>query len=217
MVRDRSGRPATPRVAGRGGPGAPIDLRSFQYDTVDDRYSRYLEEFLPEVEKKYNIRKDSYSHAITGLSSGAICALNVAWQRLDMFSRVITWIGSFTGIQWRLNEQDGGNAFPNIIRSGAKKNMRVWIQDGRNDVENNQGSWPLQAIEMANSFKLRQYDFHLSFGYNTHNPSQGSAEFPAEMTWLWRDYDPAKAEQIYQMDEREKSLPMFRVATLNRE
>jgi enterochelin esterase family protein len=69
---------------------------------------------------------------------------------------------------------------------------------------------------MANSFKLGEYDFHFSFGHGTHNPSQGSAEFPAEMIWLWRDYDPAKTEQTYTMDEAEKSKPFFRVVELNR-
>jgi enterochelin esterase-like enzyme len=209
-------------AAGRGGrglePGAPIPLRSIQYDTVDDRYARYLrDDLLPEVYKRYNIRRDAYSRAITGLSSGGICALNVAWQQPDQFSRVLTWIGSYTGIQWRINELDGGQAYPTKVRKESKRNIRIWLQDGANDLENNQGSWPLQAVEMANSFKFREYDFHFSFGRGTHNPSHGSAEFPAEMTWLWRDYDPAKTEQIYQMDPAEKSLPFFRIAALNRE
>src|SRR5205823_3086135 len=86
---------ATVAAPGRGGrgavqPGGPLALRSIEYDTVDDRYARYLrDEILPEVYKQYNIRRDAYSRAITGLSSGAICALNVAWQQPDQFSRVI--------------------------------------------------------------------------------------------------------------------------------
>src|SRR4051812_14927168 len=40
-------------------------MRSTLYDTVSDRYARYLrDEVLAEVESKYNIRKDSYSRAI---------------------------------------------------------------------------------------------------------------------------------------------------------
>ena len=174
---------ARQRQAGRGGrgvstPGA-VSMRSIEYDTVSDRYARYLrDELLPEVYKKYNIRKDGYSRAITGLSSGGICALNVAWQQPDQFSRVITWIGSYTAIQWRQNELDSGQAYPSKVRKEPKRNIRIWIQDGSNDLENGQGSWPLQAIEMANSFKLREYDFHFRFGRGTHNTSHGSAEFP---------------------------------------
>jgi hypothetical protein len=37
-------------------------------------------------------------------------------------------------------------------------------------LENNLGSWLLQSIQMANSLKLREYDFHFSFGGGTHNP-----------------------------------------------
>ena len=41
-------------------------------------------------------------------------------------------------------------------------------------------------------------------------------EMPAALTWLWRDYDPAKTEQIYEMDPEERKRPFFRVSTLNR-
>ncbi len=56
-----------------------------------DRYARFLrDELLAEVGKKYNLRKDAYSHAITGLSSGGITSFNAAWQMPDEFSRVIS-------------------------------------------------------------------------------------------------------------------------------
>jgi len=37
------------------------------------------------------------------------------------------------------------------------------------------------------------------------------------MAWLWRDYDPAKIEQTYEMDATEKAKPLFRVAVVNRD
>src|ERR1035438_5234854 len=47
-------------------------MRSIEYDTVSDRYARFLmEEVLPEVEKTYKLRPDGYSRAIGGVSSGA--------------------------------------------------------------------------------------------------------------------------------------------------
>jgi hypothetical protein len=45
----------------------------------------------------------------------------------------------------------------------------------------------------------------------------GAAEFPEELVWLWRDYDPAKTEQTYEMKAAEKSKPLFRVSITNRE
>ena len=37
------------------------------------------------------------------------------------------------------------------------------------------------------------------------------------MTWLWRGYDPAKTEQIYEMEPAEKAKPLFRVSIDNRD
>lgn len=193
-------------------------MRSIEYDTVDDTYGRFLmEEILPEVSKSYNLRQDPYSRAIAGNSSGGICAFNVAWFMPHQFSRVLSRIGSFTSIQWKPGELDGGNVYPFKIRKEPKRNIRVWLQDGSEDLENTHGSWPYQNLQMANSLKMRDYDFKLSFGIGTHNGGHGNAEAPAALTWLWRDYDPAKTEQIYSQDPAEKGKPFYRVMTLNRE
>ncbi len=195
-------------------------MRSTLYDTVSDLYARFLrDEVLADVQSHYNIRKDAYSWAITGLSSGGICSFNVAWQMSDRFSRVISWIGSFTSIQWKEDATlpDGGQDYAEKILRESKRNIRVWLQDGSADQENERyGSWPLANIRMANALKLKDYDFHFSFGKGTHNPGQGAAEFPEEMIWLWRDYDPAKTEQTYEMEPSEKAMPVFRVSITNR-
>ena len=196
-------------------------MRSTLYDTVSDRYARFLrDEVLADVQSHYNIRKDAYSWAITGLSSGGICSFNAAWQMPDRFSRVISWIGSFTSIQWKEDPAlpDGGQDYAEKILREPKRNIRVWLQDGSADQENERyGSWPLANIRMANALKLKDYDFHFSFGKGTHNPGQGAVEFPDEMIWLWRDYDAAKAEQTYEMEPSEKAKPVFRVLITNRE
>ena len=71
-------------------------LRSILYDTVSDKYGQFLlEELLPEVHAKYNIRKDAYSRAIQGQSSGGIAAFTVAFNHPESFSRVYTVVGSF--------------------------------------------------------------------------------------------------------------------------
>ena len=196
-------------------------MRSTLYDTVSDRYARFLrDEVIAEVAAKYNIRKDAYSHAITGLSSGGICSFNAAWQMPDEFSRVISWIGSFTSIQWKEDPAlpDGGQDVAEKVLREPKRNIRVWLQDGSSDMEQDRyGSWPLANIRVANALKLKDYDFHFSFGKGTHNSGQGAAEFPAEMIWLWRDYDPSKTEQAFEMEPAEKAKPVFRVAITNRD
>jgi enterochelin esterase-like enzyme len=196
-------------------------MRSALYDSVSDRYARFLrDEVLADVEARYNIRKDAYSRAITGLSSGGICSFNAAWQQPGQFSRVISWIGSFTSIQWKEDpaSPDGGQDYPDKVLRETKRNIRVWLQDGAEDMEQERyGSWPLANLRLANALKNKNYDFHFSFGKGTHNSGQGAAEFPEEMIWLWRDYDAGKTEQSYEMEAAEKAKPLFRVAVSNRD
>jgi enterochelin esterase-like enzyme len=203
-------------------PGTSTDgkaMRSVEYDTVSDRYSRFLmEEVLPEVEKVYKLRPDGYSRAIAGESSGGICAFNVAWIIPDKFSRVHSAVGSFTSIQWRPQEKlEGGNVYPFKVRKEPKRNIRVWMSDGHDDLENEHGSWPMQNIEMANSLKLKEYDFHFRFGTAAHGGAQAGLDLPESLTWLWRDYDPKKSSQEFQIDPAEKEKPFFRVTVSNRD
>jgi enterochelin esterase-like enzyme len=194
-------------------------MRSIEYDTVSDRYGKYvLDEVLADVEKTYKIRHDAYSRAIAGASSGAVCALNAAWYYPDKFSRVLSHIGSYSGIQWHPERnQDGGYIVPYRLRREPRKNLRVWVSDGADDIESNTGSWPLNNIQLANSLKIRGYDFHFRFGVSMHAIAQGALDLPESLIWLWRGYDPAQTQQVYQMEESERSKPLFRVSITNRD
>ncbi len=195
-------------------------MRSVEYDTVSDRYPRFLqEELLPAALKGLNVRQDAYARAITGLSSGGICAFNAAWWMPEQFSRVITWIGSFTAIQWHEDPTvaDGGQDYPEKILREPHRNLRVWMQDGNNDQENERyGSWPMANLRMANALKLRGYDFRFSFGTGPHSAREGGAEFPEEMVWLWRGYDEARTFETFVQDADEAKKPPFRVTISNR-
>jgi enterochelin esterase-like enzyme len=191
-------------------------MRSIEYDTVNDIYVHFLDELLAGVYAQYNIRKDSYSHGIAGSSSGGICSFNAAWQHPEEFSRVLSTIGSYTSIQWHPGQIDGGNVYPNKVRKEAKRNIRVYLQDGSEDLENDHGSWPLQNIQLANSLKMKGYDFHLAFGNGSHNGADGNSQLPMSLAWLWREYDPNKTEQNYEQEAAEKAKPMFRVHIYNR-
>jgi enterochelin esterase family protein len=194
-------------------------MRSIEYDTVSDRYNRFLmEEVLPEVEKSYKLRHDGYSRGIAGESSGGICSFNSAWFNPDKFSRVHSTIGSFTSIQWHPDQKlDGGNLYPFMVRKMPKRNIRVWMSDGSDDLENTHGAWPLQNIQLANSLKMRGYDFHFRFGIATHDSAQAAIDLPESLAWLWRGYDPAKTSEEFQMDPAEKEKPFYRVTISNRD
>jgi enterochelin esterase family protein len=105
-----------------------------------------------------------------------------------------------------------------VRRETEKKNIRVWLQDGAEDQENPRaGSWPLANIELANSLKIKGYDYQFSFGVGTHSQAQSSAELPQSLTWRWRDYDPAKTAQEFVQEQEEKDKPLWRVVQMTRD
>jgi enterochelin esterase family protein len=153
--------------------------RSFEYDTLSDQYATFLEkEILPEVSKRWNLRKDAAGRAIGGISSGGICAFTVAWQRPDLFSKVLSHVGSFTNIR-------GGDAYPGIIRKTEKKPIRVFLQAGSNDLDNLHGHWPLANQQMAAALRFMMYDYKFVMGEGGHNGNHGGAILPESLTWLW--------------------------------
>jgi len=157
--------------------------RSFEYDSLGDLYARFLlEEILPAVEKSYNITKNPEGRAICGISSGGICAWTVAWERPDAFRKVLSHVGSFTNIR-------GGNVYPALIRKIEGKPIRVFLQDGSNDLDNLHGSWPLSNQEMAAALKFAEFDYKFEFGDGGHNGKHGGAILPDALRWLWRDYE----------------------------
>ena len=155
--------------------------RSFEYDTLSDQYARFLlEELLPEVQKSYKITDDPERRAICGISSGGICAFTVAWEKPDSFRKVLSHVGSFTNIR-------GGHAYHAMIRKTPNKPLRIYLQDGSGDLDNEHGNWPLANQEMAAALKFKGYDYQFVYGTGGHNDIHGGAVLPDAMRWLWRD------------------------------
>jgi len=182
--------------------------RSFEYDTLSDRYARFLlEEILPEVGRTYRLTDDPEGRAIQGNSSGGICAFTVAWERPDAFRKVVSNIGSFTGIAYRPAEagrpmQPGGDLYPTLIRKNPIRPLKIFLQDGSNDLDNNHGNWFLANQQMLSALLWAnrnadatqaagpRYQVNHVWGDGGHNPKHGGAIFPDVMRWLWKDYVP---------------------------
>lgn len=162
-------------------PGAsPRKNRSFEYDTLSDQYARFLiEEILPAVGKDYNLTDDPKRRAVMGISSGGIAAFTVAWERPDHFRKVLSHVGSFTNIR-------GGHNYHALLRKTEKKPLRIFLQEGSNDLDNLHGSWPLANRQMASSLKFSGYDYKFVMGDGGHNGRHGGAILPDAMRWLWR-------------------------------
>jgi enterochelin esterase-like enzyme len=163
--------------------------RSVEYDTLSDRYAQFLlEEILPEVEKSIKLRHDPDSRAIAGISSGGICAWTVAWERPAEFRKVLSWVGSFTNIASGETKREGGHNYEALIRKSSRKPIRVFLQDGANDLDNANGNWPLANQQMAKALEYSKYDYRFVFGNGFHSNRHGRAILPEALRWLWRDY-----------------------------
>lgn len=155
--------------------------RSVEYDTLSDTYARFLlEEMLPLVGKEYKLSEKAEDRAICGISSGGICAFTVAWERPDAFSKVLSHIGSFTNIR-------GGHVYPALIRKTEPKPIRVFLQDGENDLDNAHGNWWLSNLQMEKALAFSKYDHKFVGGTGRHNGKHGGAILPESLRWLWRD------------------------------
>jgi enterochelin esterase-like enzyme len=155
--------------------------RADEYDVLNDKYATMLiDEIIPELKKKFNISNDPKMHGIGGLSSGAICAFTAAWERTDYFHKVLSHIGSYTNIR-------GGHSYPFIIRNHKKKDIKIFMQDGSNDLNNEFGDWWLANLQMESALKFKSYDFKFEKGVGTHSGKHGGSILPESLIWLWSD------------------------------
>ncbi|MCA9190747.1 MAG: SMP-30/gluconolactonase/LRE family protein [Planctomycetales bacterium] len=155
--------------------------RSFEYDSLGDRYARFLiDEFLPTALHGLNVSIDPQHRAVAGISSGGICAFTVAWERPDQFGKVLSHIGSYTNIR-------GGWAYPGLIRKTREnpKAIRVYLQEGHQDLNNLHGNWPLANRDMAAALQFAGYRYRLTMTDGGHSGRWGGEQLPSALRWLW--------------------------------
>ena len=156
--------------------------RIFEYDSLTPRFANFLiDELIPEVGKTYNLSKDGNDHGIAGLSTGAVGSFVAAWNRPDQFRRVITWIGSFGNFR-------GADRLPGLIRRTEPRPIRVFMQSGRQDLDNYAGSWYLENPRMQAALEFAGNDVKIELGEEGHNNRNGAFILPDQLRWLWRGY-----------------------------
>ena len=177
--------------------------RAEEYDAVNDNYTRFLlDELLPQVARSYSFTSDPRRRIIGGTSSGAICAFTVAWNRPDAFGNVISDIGSFTSIGYHPATADhpmipGGEIYPTLIRKNPIRPIRIFLQDGTNDVNNEHGNWHLaneqmlSALQWANANadaahdKGPRYAIRHVWGDGNHSDDHGGQLLPDMLRWMF--------------------------------
>ena len=168
--------------------------RSFEYDSLSPDYAKFLAtELLPAVEAKtasdgraIHLSHDPNDRAIGGHSSGAIAALNAAFERPDLFHRVFSGIGSFTDIR-------GGDRFSSLIRKTEPKPLRVFVQDGAGDLNNSFGDWWMSNQTLERALQFSGYEVAHAWGEGGHNGKEIGIIFPDAMRFLWKDWPKAVA------------------------
>ncbi len=156
--------------------------RSYEYDGMGDAYARFLiDELLPFIKKKHEleISDDPNMRGTCGASSGAIAAFTVAWERPDSFRRVCSMIGTYVGLR-------GGDDYPELIRRTEPKPLRVFLQDGKNDLNIYAGDWWMANQTMLRALQWSGYEVDHVWGEGGHNRKHGDSIFPDAMRWLWK-------------------------------
>jgi enterochelin esterase-like enzyme len=187
--------------------------RGLEYDTMSDRYARFInEEVLPAVLANGDIKaaypklaftSNPWGRAIMGCSSGGAAALTAGWFRPDLFRRLITYSGTF------VDQQDDDAAeekqYPlgaweyhssmKLIENSEKKPLRIFTHVSENDnrakdPEETYHNWVMANERTAAALKAKGYDYRFIFSKATgHCDKKVFDQTLADtLVWMWRGY-----------------------------
>lgn len=154
--------------------------RSFEYDGMGPKYANFLiEEIIPALD--LNISGNPDDRGLCGASSGAIAAFTAAWERPDHFRRVYSMIGTYVGLR-------GGNDYPTLIRKTEPKPLRIFLQDGENDLNIYGGDWWMANQTMQRALEFAGYEHTHRWDKGGHSRKEGNKILEEALAWLWKDH-----------------------------
>jgi iron(III)-enterobactin esterase len=175
--------------------------RGLEYDTVSDRYLRFIEsEVLPRVARAYGVRftRDPEGRAAMGGSSGAAAAFTMAWFHPELYRRVLSYSGTFVNEANLAHPEITRGAWEyhqTLIPGAARKPIRIWMQvsDGDIDADAPEASlhnWVLANRHMAQALRMKGYDYRFVFakGAGHVDPAVVDQTLPDALVWLWAGY-----------------------------
>ena len=176
--------------------------RGLEYDTMSGKYAEFVEtEVLPLVEKQYNVKltKDPEGRATMGGSSGASCALAMAWYHTEWYHRVLSYSGTYVNQQWPPNSETPHGAFEfheHLIPNSPVKPIRIWMEVGDKDLLNpnvmrdNMHDWVVANEKMATVLAAKGYHYQVVFARNARHTDRPTKQqtLPEALEYLWQGY-----------------------------
>jgi enterochelin esterase-like enzyme len=187
---------------GSGSGDAQGSERGLEYDTMSGLYAEFVEkEVLPIVEEKCDVKltKDPEGRATMGCSSGAACAMIMAWYHPEWYHRVLSYSGTFVNQQWPHNDQTPHGAWAlheRLIPNSPAKPIRIWMEVGDRDLLNpnvmrdNMHDWVLANENMAKALADKGYHYQFVFARNATHCDGGvkRQSLPEALEFVWQGY-----------------------------
>ncbi len=198
-----------------GGNDAQGSERGLEYDTMSDRYARFIDqEVLPAVENLGELRtaypnfrftKNPSGRGALGCSSGGVAAFTMAWFRPDLFSRVVAY--STTLVHQQDTDAPEQEMYPHgawdyhseleLIANEPKKPIRVFHNVNENDLraddpESTLHNWVMANQRTAAALAAKGYHYRYVFGLGAGHCDSGiqQATLADALSWVWRGYEP---------------------------
>ena len=196
-----------------GGNDSKNSERGLEYDTMSDRFGRFInDEVFPAVLNHAEIKAafphlaitdNPWGRATMGCSSGGAAALTMGWFRPDLFRRVIAYSGTFVDQQDDDAAEEAKYPFGaweyhssmKLIAKSEKKPLRIFTHVSENDLrakdpEDTQHNWVMAGQRTAAALKEKGYNHRFVFSLGTgHCDGRVFQKTLADtLVWVWRGY-----------------------------
>jgi iron(III)-enterobactin esterase len=189
-----------------GGGDAQGSQRGLEYDTMSGRFAEFVEkEVLPRVESEAHVKltKDPNGRAAMGYSSGAACALIMAWYHPEWYHRVLSYSGTFVNQQWPYNPKTPHGAWEfheHLIPDSPRKPIRIWMEVGDRDLFNpnvmrdNMHDWVVTNENVAKALAAKGYHYQFVFARNAVHVDRPVVRqtLPEALEFVWKGYRAKK-------------------------
>jgi enterochelin esterase family protein len=197
-----------------GGNDSKGSERGLEYDTMSDRYARFInDEVLPAVLNNDEIKAaypniaftdNPWGKATMGCSSGGAAALTMGWFRPDLFRRLITYSGTF--VDQQDDDAPEEAAYPlgaweyhssmQLIENSENKPLRIFTHVAEhdlraNDPESTYHNWVMANERTAAALQAKGYDYRYVFSRSSRHCDRKVFEqtLADTLIWMWRGYE----------------------------